>query len=203
MSYNHPGLGSVSPLRTPYKGIWFASKVEAANACGFDRIGLVLEYEPEGLRLRWTCYLPDFYLPQLDAWLEIKGGPPTAEEFRKIAETATVTGKTTLLVAERLNGKRQVWVFKPGGFWRGPLRWIDWRPDGDGMILADGQQVVFVKPNGLGVGHRMAYRPPRISALIWKGIEAALNYGVRDPIMIVHEAARSGRVTEPLQHRLI
>jgi hypothetical protein len=39
----------------------------------FDALGVVYEYEPEGFDLGEAgWYLPDFYLPQSDIWLEMK-----------------------------------------------------------------------------------------------------------------------------------
>ncbi|MDQ0368980.1 hypothetical protein [Catenuloplanes indicus] len=40
----------------------------------FDHLGIEWRYEPEGYRLsNGVKYLPDFYLPELDTWVEVKG----------------------------------------------------------------------------------------------------------------------------------
>lgn len=39
----------------------------------FDHLDEPYEYEPQGLKVGDTCYLPDFYLPRSKAFLEVKG----------------------------------------------------------------------------------------------------------------------------------
>lgn len=64
---------ALTAIPTTYQGIEFRSRLEARVAAGMDRIGVVWEYEPEGFQIGPTeRYLPDFYLPQADAWLEVK-----------------------------------------------------------------------------------------------------------------------------------
>lgn len=59
-----------------YKGIEMKSNLEARTAMSFDRLGLEWEYEPKTF---WSDayaggrYTPDFYLPQLDCWVEVAG----------------------------------------------------------------------------------------------------------------------------------
>lgn len=63
----------IKAIRTQYKGYSFRSRLEARWAVFFDAIGIQYQYEPEGFDLGdlgW--YLPDFYLPEVDAWIEIK-----------------------------------------------------------------------------------------------------------------------------------
>lgn len=64
---------TIKAIETRYKGYRFRSRLEARWAVFFDALGLEWEYEPEGFDLGEAgWYLPDFYLPQLDAWIEIK-----------------------------------------------------------------------------------------------------------------------------------
>jgi len=64
----------VRAIPTTYGGVQFRSRLEASVAAHFDKIGLRWDYEPEGFELLdRTRYLPDFYLPQARAWLEVKG----------------------------------------------------------------------------------------------------------------------------------
>jgi len=63
----------IKPIETIYKGYRFRSRLEARWAVFFDALGIEWEYEPEGFELGdlgW--YLPDFYLPSLDMWAEVK-----------------------------------------------------------------------------------------------------------------------------------
>jgi len=50
------------------------------------------EYEKEGFLTDEGPYLPDFFLPRLNLWLEVKGQPPTVEEVKKIWSVALITG---------------------------------------------------------------------------------------------------------------
>jgi hypothetical protein len=71
--------------------------LEARWAVFFDSLGVPYEYEKEGFDLDGTPYLPDFWLPRQDTWIEIKGEPPTDEEQRLGSLLADATGKRVLL----------------------------------------------------------------------------------------------------------
>lgn len=63
----------IKPIQTYYKGYHFRSRLEARWAVFFDALGLSWEYEPEGYDLGPAgYYLPDFWLPDLKYWIEIK-----------------------------------------------------------------------------------------------------------------------------------
>lgn len=60
-------------IETKYNGYKFRSRLEARWAVFFDEMGIKYEYEPEGFELSdGTKYLPDFYLPESDCYIEIK-----------------------------------------------------------------------------------------------------------------------------------
>lgn len=60
-------------IETRYKGYRFRSRTEARWAVFFDQMGLNWEYEYEGYQLSNSVrYLPDFYLPDLGCYIEIK-----------------------------------------------------------------------------------------------------------------------------------
>lgn len=63
----------VKAIETIYNGYRFRSRLEARYAVFFGAAGLRYEYEKEGLVLDDnTYYLPDFWLPELKLWVEIK-----------------------------------------------------------------------------------------------------------------------------------
>jgi len=65
---------SIKAIPATYRGIRFASTLEADWACTFDALGWVWQYEPVGVELddgQW--YRPDFYLPTQKVWCEVKG----------------------------------------------------------------------------------------------------------------------------------
>ena len=62
------------PIETVYRGYRFRSRLEARWAVFFDAVGLEFEYEKEGFDLGdGIKYLPDFWIPSLNLWIEVKG----------------------------------------------------------------------------------------------------------------------------------
>jgi hypothetical protein len=59
-------------VETFYHGAKFRSKLEAQWAKFFTLIGQRWEYEPEKFHLSSGVYIPDFYLPDLRVYVEIK-----------------------------------------------------------------------------------------------------------------------------------
>jgi hypothetical protein len=68
------------PIETLYRGFRFRSRLEARWAVFFDAAGIEWEYEPEGYSVGGVNYLPDFWLPQLQAFVEAR---PTEEACQK------------------------------------------------------------------------------------------------------------------------
>lgn len=68
-------------IETRYAGHRFRSRLEARWAVALDALGVRWQYEVEGYecgtRLSWSDrtikYLPDFWLPDLGTWAEVKG----------------------------------------------------------------------------------------------------------------------------------
>lgn len=82
---------SIKPIETLYNGYRFRSRLEARWAVFFDVIGLKYEYEVEGYKIEGSevneiRYLPDFYIPSLDRWFEIKAKPLSEYEMKKCEE---------------------------------------------------------------------------------------------------------------------
>lgn len=74
----------IPAIPTVYKGYHFRSRLEARFAVFFDSLDLEWEYEKEGYVLgSLGGYLPDFYLPSLDYFIEIKGVVSTELERHK------------------------------------------------------------------------------------------------------------------------
>ena len=75
---------TIKAIQTQYKGYHFRSRLEARYAVLFDSLGFKWEYEKEGYDLgECGYYLPDFFLPDLNVWIEIKGGKATDDELYK------------------------------------------------------------------------------------------------------------------------
>lgn len=90
-------------IETVYKGYRFRSRLEARWAVFFDALEIAWEYEKEGFNLEGTWYLPDFWLPQYNYWIEIKGQTPTSEEVEKCALLARAIYQS--------QSKKQVFLF--------------------------------------------------------------------------------------------
>jgi hypothetical protein len=61
-------------IPTTYQGTRFASALEADWAKTLDRLGIVWQYEPDGVYLpSGVGYRCDFYLPRIETWFEVKG----------------------------------------------------------------------------------------------------------------------------------
>jgi hypothetical protein len=118
-------------LQTIYHGQLFRSRTEARWAVFFDACGILYEYEKEGYDLsgievpgnaifdyehnaympvvktmpNGTCYLPDFWLPQVSLrssksdglWFEVKGREPTDHELELASALVLCTGDPVII----------------------------------------------------------------------------------------------------------
>lgn len=80
-------------IETVYKGYRFRSRLEARWAVFFDAAGIKYLYEPEGFEMEdGTKYLPDFYLPDMNTFFEVKGVMDRVDEH-KIESLLKESGK--------------------------------------------------------------------------------------------------------------
>lgn len=85
-------------INTKYKGYNFRSRLEARWAVFFDSLGIEWEYEKEGYKFEdGTYYLPDFWLPELDCFIEIKGVAPNKNDDNKAANLAKNIKKKVMI----------------------------------------------------------------------------------------------------------
>lgn len=105
----------VAAIETRYAGCRFRSRLEARWAIFFDALNLAWEYEREGFDLAVGRYLPDFWLPTLDAWYEVKGALPTHRENAVAEDLSEHTGKPVYIAwgdipqsADRRTGDIQI-----------------------------------------------------------------------------------------------
>ena len=87
----------IKPIETIYNGYRFRSRLEARWAVFFDAAGIEYQYEPEGFEVNFDGkiyrYLPDFYLPQFDKYVEVK---PNMEKLLEDGEKLSVMIDWTL-----------------------------------------------------------------------------------------------------------
>lgn len=84
---------TITILPTLYNGITFRSRTEARWAVMFENMGLAWDYEPEGHGIDGRGYLPDFYLPQLDMWFEVKPEETDGSEVSVFAALCRASDK--------------------------------------------------------------------------------------------------------------
>lgn len=94
-------------IETFYKGYRFRSRMEARWAVLFDALGIVWEFEKEGYDLDGLWYLPDFWFPELEYWVEVKGTLPenygteedlAGEEIEKAMRLTEQSGNRVFLL---------------------------------------------------------------------------------------------------------
>lgn len=108
-------LTRVAAIETEWGGWKFRSRLEARWAIFMDRAGVAFEYEPEGFETEAGRYLPDFYLPELELWLEIKPRIELLNEYdiaRLVAFGAE--NKILTLTGEPWPAKYQFWHVRDG-----------------------------------------------------------------------------------------
>ena len=87
-------------LETSYAGHRFRSRCEARWAVAFDAYSIEWEYEQQGFDLgELGPYLPDFWLPQVNMWAEVKGSTFSQVELAKARALANQSGYAVLLLS--------------------------------------------------------------------------------------------------------
>jgi hypothetical protein len=92
-------IDNIKAIETRYRNVRFRSRLEARWAVYFDAEGIEWEYEPEAFRLDiGMAYCPDFWLPQVSMFAEVKRSWPTIEELKKAHCLAEMTGNRVLIL---------------------------------------------------------------------------------------------------------
>lgn len=90
---------TIDAVPTLYGGTTFRSRLEAEWAETLSINGIVWQYEPQTLTLpSGTTYIPDFWLPTLGTWIEVKGpGIPRVEKAYELGRdrSCDCSGKCT------------------------------------------------------------------------------------------------------------
>lgn len=75
---------------------------EGVFARDLDGAGIAWIYHPKTFKLSWCTYKPDFYLPEFDVWVDVKGYPEQPGNWAKKMETLRrEAGKTIIIVYMR------------------------------------------------------------------------------------------------------
>lgn len=83
-------MSEIKAIETEYNGIRFRSRLEARWAVFFDAAGEKYEYEPDSFMLDGMGYVPDFYLPNHDLYVEVK--PFREGAFLEVSKTLGLIG---------------------------------------------------------------------------------------------------------------
>lgn len=117
---------AIRPIETEYKGYRFRSRLEARWAVFFDTGGIEYQYEPEGYETEAGKYLPDFFLPELDVHVEVKGQREGYErEVLRIKDFIKWGGPIRRVVILSDIPART----DDGGLWHFPAYYFDGRSD--------------------------------------------------------------------------
>lgn len=100
----------IKAIETRYNGYRFRSRLEARWAVFFDALNI--KYEPEGFDLgNGMWYLPDFRLPEMGCWIEVKGVEPTRKEKSKCEALAQGTHETVFLLQGQIDSmETAIWI---------------------------------------------------------------------------------------------
>lgn len=85
-------------IPTFYRGCRFRSRLEARWAVFFDRIGVEWRYEPQGYFLKQRPYLPDFFIPKWEMFVEIKPHLLREDSIELCTQLAAETSRTVMLL---------------------------------------------------------------------------------------------------------
>lgn len=86
-------VGRIKAKPTKCCGVKFRSQLEAKYTTLFNMFDEPWTYESRFFKLPTANYLPDFFLPRLGTWVEIKGVEPNAREIKLCEELCKTTGQ--------------------------------------------------------------------------------------------------------------
>jgi len=74
---------TIQAIPTRFDGRYFRSRLEARWAAYFNALDIRYDYEPEGFQADGLRYLPDFWLPKIGLFAEIKPADFTWDQIQK------------------------------------------------------------------------------------------------------------------------
>ncbi len=106
---------TITPLETKYRGVKFRSRLEARWAVFFNEIGLAWQYEPDAFPISKeppSAYLPDFFLPDLNLFWEVKpeAGNTRVYSLHKV-KAFFYTQQQNIVVVEGLHSLARCYFF--------------------------------------------------------------------------------------------
>jgi hypothetical protein len=106
-----PNGQTLKPIQTRFNGNLFRSRLEARWAVLFKELGIIYRYETEGYDLGAAGrYLPDFWLPDSETFVEIKPQKPTTKELNKAGELHRQSGNDVVILYGDTLDRREVHI---------------------------------------------------------------------------------------------
>lgn len=175
-------------IPTQYAGIEFCSRLEARWAVYLDALKVPWYYEYEGFEFEsGEKYLPDFFLPQVNCWLEIKPeSRPRDEEEMKCGKLAEATSKRVFLACGAPTA--------PEDDLGGLIRYgYDADPNGAGVIWSDEPYFFCSCPVCGRIGAEFDGRGLRVCSETHGEPGGRGHTGDRDDFLIARMKARTAR----------
>lgn len=112
-------MSMIQAIPQKVDGILFRSRAEARWATFFRLTELRYQYEPEGFRLDDDWYVPDFLLPAVPVYVEVKPREPNEREIR-VAKALAAAARVPVMIAmgNPCQTSRLVWVDVTGSMAR-------------------------------------------------------------------------------------
>ncbi len=89
----------IPAISTRHRGYYFRSRLEARWCVFFEALRIRFHYEMEGIKLPdGVCYLPDFFLPDVNMWAEVKPTNFTSAEHSKCKQLMRCTDRNCLFL---------------------------------------------------------------------------------------------------------
>jgi hypothetical protein len=189
-------------IETKYGGALFRSRHEARWAVFFDHLGLRWDYEPEryGFATTRGTYLPDFYLPEIGLFVEVKPGlagdvDPHGvwrwEQFAADLATNRASGRAAMF-CDMIPDPTRVTP-------TGPPKAERWYERGV-FILGDWHYAWCACPSGDHFDVQYEARGGRIYCGCFRIADDHYRTGDHPRILAAYEAAKSERFEGPRRH---
>jgi hypothetical protein len=166
-------------IETNFDGHLFRSRTEARWAVFFKAATIRYEYEKEGFNFSGRWYLPDFWLPEMGLWFEVKGDQPTAEEQALCRELSIQSRHGVLLAVGAPEPQENVIWFPSEHEQEDPFsggRYCladDRKNDGEFCLMSDSLGWFSIGGAGTNVGGRCHDKWPLVHSATKRGYEAA------------------------------